>query len=94
MFRNIFSQKSIFQSSKKADTDFRITVQGVTLHVNRFNLEYNSPVFRRMFKENEKDINPKEEFSINNFKVVQVDEFLRFFYPELRARLNGKCAKN
>ena len=82
--RQMFSSRSTFYKKEaEDDADFKIIVQGVTLHVHKFILAYNSPVFKKMFENNEKEI------SINNFTVIKIDEFLQFFYPELRATLNG-----
>ena len=88
--RQRFFSKNVFYEKRDRDSsDFKIIVQGITFHVHKFNLAYNSPVFKKWFKDNELEISPKEQFSITNFTVTKVDEYLQFFYPELRAILKG-----
>ena len=88
--RQTFFPKNVFYDKKdKNNSDIKIIVQGVTFHVHKFTLAYNSPVFKKWIEDNENEIRPEEQFSITNFTVTKVDEYLQFFYPELRVTLNG-----
>ena len=81
--------KHPFTKSEQEDSDVKINVENVTLHLHRFVLEQNSPIFSQMFKENDAEISPKEEFAITDYNLDDVIRYFKFFYPELRQQVTG-----
>ncbi|XP_066926329.1 uncharacterized protein [Clytia hemisphaerica] len=76
--------------SEQKDSDVRINVKNVTLHLHRFVLEQNSPTFSRMFKDNDVETSPREEFSITEHNIDDVIQYFMFFYPELRQQITDQ----
>lgn len=71
------------------DNDVILVVEGQKIHVNKAVLAEHSPVFNTMFKSKFKESTAKE-IVLQDKKAVDVVEFLKSFYPNMKNPMTGK----
>lgn len=71
------------------DNDVILVVEGEKIHVNKAVLSEHSPVFNAMFKSKFKESTSKE-IVLEEKKAVDVVEFLKSFYPNMKHPITGK----
>lgn len=71
------------------NNDVILVVEGQKIHVNKAVLSEHSPVFNVMFKSKFKESTAKE-IVLHDKKAVDVVEFLRSFYPNMKHPITGK----
>lgn len=70
------------------NNDVILVVEGQKIHVNKAVLSEHSPVFNVMFKSKFKESTAKE-IVLHDKKAVDVVEFLRSFYPNMKHPITG-----